>query len=474
MVSASVSVSSNTYSKMYGNTESKNNKSVSEMSFAANLANTSTEKNNTLDNFKVDEAKNVNSNAKSGNETVNDNVEYSEKDVHESGKTKNDTGIDKDADKAISDYDRAFSKIKDAAKKQSLDGEEVDVEVQSVLANIINIDCIDLNAAMEKLAEKLNISVDELSEHFEKLSLDISDLSDNKNAMKLVMAVMNIEDQAELLTNSELATEFKEILEEVNGIVNCIENGEFAVQDNEPAFIQNVDVQDDKKEFVETSDENEDTVKIVEVDVENVKEGLKNVFENQTNSGDLHHEKQDKAKDDAPIAMQFNNFDANNIAGDIARAVTEVTGDVKEAEVVTQIIEQIKVMTKQNSTSIEMQLYPEHLGKVAIQVTSKNGVITAEISAQTEAAKKAIESQLTILKDNFNNQGLKVDAVEVTIAGHGFEENLENNNRSNEEEAKKSRNSRRNIIDGIDNDEDAENFEEVKMETIGNTVSYMA
>ena len=68
-------------------------------------------------------------------------------------------------------------------------------------------------------------------------------------------------------------------------------------------------------------------------------------------------------------------------------------------------------------------LNPENLGSVHVTVTAKEGIITAELTATNEAVKKALENQMQILKENFNNQGIKVEAVSVTIESHSFEGN---------------------------------------------------
>ena len=65
-----------------------------------------------------------------------------------------------------------------------------------------------------------------------------------------------------------------------------------------------------------------------------------------------------------------------------------------------------------------MQLNPENLGKVTVMLATEESGITAKITAETEMAKNAIEQQLTILKENFEKQGLKVTEIEVTIASH--------------------------------------------------------
>lgn len=113
-----------------------------------------------------------------------------------------------------------------------------------------------------------------------------------------------------------------------------------------------------------------------------------------------------------------------------------------------------RIAVSQAETSIEMQLNPENLGKVYLQVVSRQGAITAQLAAQDEAVKQALESQLAVLKDNMNQQGLKVEAVEVTIASHEFERNLEENQKNpsqEQQEAETERASRRNIrMDSLD------------------------
>ena len=103
-------------------------------------------------------------------------------------------------------------------------------------------------------------------------------------------------------------------------------------------------------------------------------------------------------------------------------ASTEHTDNVNKPQpVVEQIVEQVRVHMNQDTTSMELQLYPEHLGKIQIHVVSKDGVMTARIAAETEQAKQAIENGLANLKEAFEQQDLKVEAVEVMVATAGFE-----------------------------------------------------
>ncbi|HWT27607.1 MAG TPA: flagellar hook-length control protein FliK, partial [Mobilitalea sp.] len=91
-------------------------------------------------------------------------------------------------------------------------------------------------------------------------------------------------------------------------------------------------------------------------------------------------------------------------------------------EIVNQIVDRIKIIVKPEQTSMELQLNPEELGKVNLTIQSKNGVMTAQFVVQNEMSKEAIESQMSTLKETLNQQGIKVDAIDVTVASYTFEQ----------------------------------------------------
>lgn len=101
------------------------------------------------------------------------------------------------------------------------------------------------------------------------------------------------------------------------------------------------------------------------------------------------------------------------------------TAEVKPAftvnspdEVITQIVDYIKVQVKPETSHLEMQLHPENLGTLNIQISSKEGVMTAQFTTQSEEVRSVIQSQITDLRQSLENQGIKVDAVEVTVANY--------------------------------------------------------
>ena len=89
-------------------------------------------------------------------------------------------------------------------------------------------------------------------------------------------------------------------------------------------------------------------------------------------------------------------------------------------DIVNQVVERIKVSIGTESTSMEMQLNPEHLGKLLLKKKKKNGVMTAVFSVQSEEARAALESQMYTLRENLELRELKVDAVEVNVSDFDF------------------------------------------------------
>lgn len=150
---------------------------------------------------------------------------------------------------------------------------------------------------------------------------------------------------------------------------------------------------------------------------------------------------------------------------------------VSQTDIVRQVVDEIKLNLSKDVTSMTLQLNPEQLGKVQIHVTTKNGVMQAQIIAETEAARKAVESGLSLLKEAFDNRDLKVDAIEVMV---GTQDYFENGEAQTQADAESGRENQRKRVTGINlqadsDDEISENqkLESEMMKAQGNQVSYM-
>ena len=103
-------------------------------------------------------------------------------------------------------------------------------------------------------------------------------------------------------------------------------------------------------------------------------------------------------------------------------------------QIMEQIVQQMRVTLSNEVTTMEMQMNPENLGKVYVNISSEEGVVNAQFHATNEVVKEALEAQISTLRESLNQAGVKVDAIEVTIASHEFERNLEQNHQNPEEQ----------------------------------------
>lgn len=145
-------------------------------------------------------------------------------------------------------------------------------------------------------------------------------------------------------------------------------------------------------------------------------------------------------------------------------------------DIVEQVVEQIKVVIKPETASMELQLNPSNLGKVNLSVLAKEGVLTANLLVQSEMAKQALEGQIQILKENLINQGLKVEAVEVAVSDFNFTKGGQTDDKSQQGGRKKT--SRKINLDmlssGMEQLSEEDTLAAKVMVSNGNQVDYIA
>ncbi len=162
--------------------------------------------------------------------------------------------------------------------------------------------------------------------------------------------------------------------------------------------------------------------------------------ENGSQNNSLFSKNSQRSSDVNYAEVILHNVNQNaNTADNIAlqtQTATAYTTAVDVEDILNQIAEFTKIHVSQEKTSVEMQLNPENLGKLYLQISStKEGSVTAQFTAQSEAVRAALESQMADLRQTLNQQGIKVDAIEVTIASHEFERNLEQNASGGQQQA---------------------------------------
>lgn len=342
-----------------------------------------------------------------------------------------------------------------AAVDKNSEKEEINLEIAAVLAGTqqqntaVDVDETAVSDFLQDIAQQLEVSVDDLMQSMQNLNLQVTDLQDPQNVLKLMTDVKDLSGTAEILTSPGLMETFKEI--------------------NSQA-----------KDFAQQQIQTADIAGTVEVDNVNVQE-VQQIASTDDMSSDADSRKsdqQDSQNDITDLGNKNVQTGMSNLRG-LTERIEELVADrtdVETAENITkQVVNQVKLTMKNDVTSLQMQLYPEHLGKVSIQVVSKNGVLTAQIAAENEVAKAALESQLATLKESFDSQGIKVQSVEVMVSTNAFEQNQQSNTENSDQEHRHGRQAKKNILTGLTGEDDSELPEDNSLqETLGNTVSYTA
>ncbi|MBQ9437049.1 MAG: flagellar hook-length control protein FliK [Lachnospiraceae bacterium] len=102
-------------------------------------------------------------------------------------------------------------------------------------------------------------------------------------------------------------------------------------------------------------------------------------------------------------------------------------------EIVDQVNGYIRTQIRPGVSEVEMQLHPASLGTINIQLQAREGGITAQFTAQNESVRAALEGQVAQLKEQLESAGVKIEAVEVTVESHAFEQNLQQGRDQNQQ-----------------------------------------
>ena len=414
-----------------------------------------------------------------------ENFDDTLKSVNEKGskpEVKNDKTQVNDTEDNTKDKISKFesSKKRDVVKKQD---EPTDEQIAAAMEEVVS-------QVKEFIQERFNISEEELEGFMADLEITDNQLLDVNALTKLVMKLDGIESTTDMLTNPNFNADLKELLNQVEQIKNEVLDSESLSEAVPKAEIETEDLTVKSDETVEMlgneqidSDtdeelnvENEETVSEEKVIVEN------NVISTENSAGSTSNEhgngqmekNDDKPKDlSTDDSLNVNAVRPEDFAARLTEDLSAKVGERQAITIVRQVVEQVSMQTKQGMTTMELQLYPAHLGRVVVQLVAKEGHVTAQITAETEAAKNALEGQLTLLKENLNNQGVKIENVEVTIASHAFEQNMQGERQGEEQSGSKNRGRRavQILSEGITTEV---NESPEIMEVMGNTVSYSA
>lgn len=379
------------------------------------------------------------------------------------------------------------------AMTDTVEVEEIPAEVAELINDILSNFQSEVK---DVLATALDITEEELENVMQDMGITFADLLSPKQVTELMVEVADVEDSVSLVldeklsdalsTVRDLATEamseakmeapvIKEIEPLTKGSIEIPkEMTEGKMAEVDPVVLEEAvsKASDPKMTAPITKEANESLVQNVSQSEEEPTEGVK-VIVNETSkdvkakntetSDETVKTDTDNANDktftvkQSSDAQSHSNFKGHerhdNNPGQLEANVV-VNNQNPEAQVqttpearpvisrfqtmsmISQIAEAARVNLEGESTTLEMILNPESLGKIYLNVSSKEGNLKAQLMTENEIVKEALENQMVALKENLNKAGIKVEAVEVSVATHEFEKNLEEGMHQQEEQAR--------------------------------------
>ncbi|WP_167956875.1 flagellar hook-length control protein FliK [Anaerosporobacter faecicola] len=376
----------------------------------------------------------------------------------------------------------ADKKVVNSSKKDSATKTEAQTTQKNPIADKIDQATKEIKNI---LMENLDITEEQLESIMTALGLDYLQLLEPSNLAQVFMEVNGLTDPTQMLTDQQLSDQFSQLITEMNdvkledyGLTNE-EVNQYLEQLTAPkvetgakeevvgtAEVQTNTEDDVVNENAEKTNTNAETQNI-KVEVE------KYSTDADTQSSDQQQQKSEGAIEQANAATIVNNIAKSTTVESFGDELVQVQ---QLRDIANQVIEQIKVVIKPEQTSMEMHLNPESLGKVNLLVAQKEGVLTAQFTVQNDIAKEALESQIQTLKDNFSQQGIKVDAVEVTVSNFPFsQDDFTDGNKEQQKSSSKKRNI--NLADLDFSESDYSEEEELKVDMMqknGNSIDYSA
>lgn len=304
-----------------------------------------------------------------------------------------------------------------------------------------------------KISEQFGVSVEEIEQAMMSLGFTPVQLTEQNNFLSLMNELNITQNPLEILTNEDLLLKLQNCMQDLKSEFQAMnEIGELLSKQNElssssdiltkmfedlsitakEARAENPLVLEEVVQMKQTvvSTENFESQEELPEDEVILKNPTKETQQFEQSSGqtgeDTNSESSTKEEQKSIFdEMNIQTTLANETKGTGINSIANPLSNVNQMDIIHQINDYLKQNQSFKLTQMEIQLNPENLGNVLINVSTKAGVVSATIQVQNEAVKQVMENQMVQLKDSMNQQGIKVEAVEVTIESHEFERNLD-------------------------------------------------
>jgi flagellar hook-length control protein FliK len=104
----------------------------------------------------------------------------------------------------------------------------------------------------------------------------------------------------------------------------------------------------------------------------------------------------------------------NTGAADVSR-VGAGRQNISAKDIISQIVDKAGTAIAGDKAEMVMELKPESLGRISLKVVTENGIVMAKFVAENRQVQQVLETNLQILKDSLEGQGINVQSLSVSV-----------------------------------------------------------
>lgn len=349
----------------------------------------------------------------------NDNFYRNPKALYQENKPANENIGCKDAEKIEEfdetiDNDKGLTPAKSLVRKEDLDMDflllELDEEETDQYENLISAEILQqLQELLLALSEEGYISQDELEQNLASLA----EAPSLKETISLLANIIEeneafIDDDGQNLENKlehhEISKFAKAVLREASKhSKNRVHNGEIKLETFENVKQATpVKIQEDLNYS----------------DLDGKESETKDLRQNLSNVEEFSKDFKSKTTNEADEIASYTTIEINKNPNIKLNDIFDKNFDVEKIygkNLLEELIHKVDGIYKTGKNQLKLQLVPEHLGKLSINLSSDNQNVKARIFVESLQVKETIESNLNAFRDNLREKGVNITNIEVSV-----------------------------------------------------------
>lgn len=277
-----------------------------------------------------------------------------------------------------------------------------------------NMDDMSIPSETGKTVLQIKVKIDTESEdgkNNEKISLKVSGLGTVQEKLKLKLQEIG----AVLESNKESLVE--KIMAEIQPLLQKIQATTSQAAETEPvkAAVPVGEVNDEESAVNMTEDSKTETNTGKDNEKRLVGDGKGGLREKSEETQNTNVQQNTASSEVNKSSQQFVNAfnqiqDKNPQVNDI-----QAKNHIPAKEIINQVIEKAKVVLTGDKSEMVMDLKPDSLGKISLKVVTEHGIVMAKFVAESQQVKQVLETNMQLLKDSLEKQGLDVQGFSVSV-----------------------------------------------------------